>query len=152
MSSCVFKENNFEIAMQQLLQTNDYTILIEIETEAIVNSLSNNEIVTESYNETVEYGASLIDQNEVTVIPEAIELNDASVQTDDVTTNGNEHFTVYSNFVLNTKDDLIKLINLEEKCIIPKYKMRRNTMDGTDRACICRLIVKNLLKNNPEKE
>lgn len=53
---------------------------------------------------------------------------------------------------LTTKDELMFLINLEEKCLIPKYKKNCFILDATDRSCLCRLIIKNLLKGNPEKQ
>lgn len=55
-------------------------------------------------------------------------------------------------FVLNKKEDLEFILQLEEKTLIPKYGLNGHSMDGTDRALICKLIMKNLLKKNPEKQ
>lgn len=52
---------------------------------------------------------------------------------------------------LTTPEDLQFLINLEEKTIIPKY-LKYGYLSSSERAIICRLIVKNLLKSDPTKE
>lgn len=52
---------------------------------------------------------------------------------------------------LATAEDLQFLISLEEKTIIPKY-LKNGFLSSSERAVICRLIVKNLLKTDPTKE
>lgn len=66
--------------------------------------------------------------------------------------NLNNASLIVTHFVLKNKHDLNLLIELEEKTLIPKYKLNNNLMDSADRSCLCRLIIKNLLKANPDIE
>lgn len=59
---------------------------------------------------------------------------------------------IITNFKLTSKEDLLVLLELEEKTLIPKYNMNRNLMESSDRACLSRVIIKNLLKADPQIE
>jgi hypothetical protein len=59
--------------------------------------------------------------------------------------------TVIEQFQLNSVENLRFLIELEEKTIIPAYQ-KKNTLGKGQMKVLARLIMKNLLKSNVERQ